>query len=78
MDRETLFEMSADQLEELKPLKTVFDLTGKVAVVTGDRRTCAVRYPSPGRVRCQGSILRTIPGVGGMQLKRHSGRWDTT
>lgn len=35
MDRETLFEMSADQLEELKPLKTVFDLTGKVAVVTG-------------------------------------------
>lgn len=35
MDKETLFFMSADQLEEVKPLPEVFDLTGKVAVVTG-------------------------------------------
>lgn len=35
MDKETLFFMSADQLEEVKPLPGVFDLTGKVAVVTG-------------------------------------------
>ena len=35
MDKETLFEMSADQLEELEPIGDVFDLTGKVAVVTG-------------------------------------------
>lgn len=35
MDKETLFEMSADSLEELVPVQEVFDLTGKVAVVTG-------------------------------------------
>jgi NAD(P)-dependent dehydrogenase (short-subunit alcohol dehydrogenase family) len=35
MDKETLFYMTADQLEEVKPLKDVFDLTDKVAVVTG-------------------------------------------
>lgn len=35
MDKETLFYMSSDSLEELKPMKEVFDLTGKVAVVTG-------------------------------------------
>jgi NAD(P)-dependent dehydrogenase (short-subunit alcohol dehydrogenase family) len=35
MDKESLFFMTADQLEEVKPLKDVFDLTGKVAVVTG-------------------------------------------
>ncbi len=35
MDKESLFYMSADQLEEVKPLKEIFDLSGKVAVVTG-------------------------------------------
>jgi NAD(P)-dependent dehydrogenase (short-subunit alcohol dehydrogenase family) len=35
MDKETLFYMTADQLEEVKPLKDIFDLSGKVAVVTG-------------------------------------------
>ena len=35
MDKETLFCMSSDQLEDLKPMIEVFDLKGKVAVVTG-------------------------------------------
>ncbi len=35
MDKETLFYMSSDTLEELKPVSQVFDLSGKVAVVTG-------------------------------------------
>jgi NAD(P)-dependent dehydrogenase (short-subunit alcohol dehydrogenase family) len=35
VDKETLFYMSSDSLEELKPMKEVFDLTGKVAIVTG-------------------------------------------
>lgn len=35
LDKESLFYMSADQLEEVKPLKDIFDLSGKVAVVTG-------------------------------------------
>lgn len=35
MDRETAFYMSADALEDVKPIGDVFDLTGKVAVVTG-------------------------------------------
>ncbi len=35
MDKETLFYMSADTIEELKPVTEVFDLSGKVAVVTG-------------------------------------------
>lgn len=35
MDKATLFSMSADQLEDVKPIGELFDLTGKVAVVTG-------------------------------------------
>lgn len=35
MDKETLFYMSSDSLEDLKPISEVFDLHGKVAVVTG-------------------------------------------
>lgn len=35
MDKESLFEMSADQLEDVEPIEDVFDLSGKVAVVTG-------------------------------------------
>ena len=35
MDKETLFEMSADSLEDVEPLADLFDLTGKVAVVSG-------------------------------------------
>ncbi len=35
MDKETLFYMSADSLDDLKPLHEVFNLQGKVAVVTG-------------------------------------------
>ncbi len=35
MDKETLFYMSSDSLEDLKPMSEVFDLNGKVAVVTG-------------------------------------------
>jgi len=35
MDNETLFYMSADSLEDLKPMNEMFDLSGKVAVVTG-------------------------------------------
>lgn len=35
MDNETLFYMSSDPLEELEPISGVFDLSGKVAVVTG-------------------------------------------
>jgi NAD(P)-dependent dehydrogenase (short-subunit alcohol dehydrogenase family) len=35
VDNETLFYMSADGLEEVKPIGGVFDLRGKVAVVTG-------------------------------------------
>ena len=35
MDKESLFYMSADQMEDIKPLKEIYDLTGKVAVVTG-------------------------------------------
>ena len=35
MDKESLFYMSSDALEELKPISKVFDLSGKVAVVTG-------------------------------------------
>jgi NAD(P)-dependent dehydrogenase (short-subunit alcohol dehydrogenase family) len=35
MDKESLFYMSTDAAEELKPLGEIFDLSGKVAVVTG-------------------------------------------
>ena len=35
MDKESLFYMSSDTLEELKPMNEVLDLSGKVAVVTG-------------------------------------------
>ena len=35
MDKETLFYMSADTLEDLKPIRNIFDLSGKVAIVTG-------------------------------------------
>ena len=35
MDKETLFYLSADALEDVKPMGGVFDLRGKVAVVTG-------------------------------------------
>lgn len=35
MDKQTLFYMSADSLEDLKPMSELFDLNGKVAVVTG-------------------------------------------
>lgn len=35
MDKEALFYMSADQLEDVKPIKDVYDLTDKIAVVTG-------------------------------------------
>jgi NAD(P)-dependent dehydrogenase (short-subunit alcohol dehydrogenase family) len=35
LDNETLFQMSSDSLEDLKPKSEVFDLSGKVAVVTG-------------------------------------------
>lgn len=35
MDKETLFDMSADALEDIEPIKDVFDLTDKVAVVSG-------------------------------------------
>jgi NAD(P)-dependent dehydrogenase (short-subunit alcohol dehydrogenase family) len=35
VDKESLFYMSSDSLEDLKPMKEVFDLNGKVAVVTG-------------------------------------------
>jgi len=35
LDKETLFYMSSDSLEDLKPMREVFDLSGKVAVVTG-------------------------------------------
>ena len=35
MDNETLFYMTSDQLEDLKPMSKVFELNGKVAIVTG-------------------------------------------
>ena len=35
MDNETLFYMSSNSLEDLKPMNEVLDLSGKVAVVTG-------------------------------------------
>lgn len=35
MDKESLFYMSSDFLEELKPMSEVFDLNDKVAIVTG-------------------------------------------
>ena len=35
MDKEDLFEISADFLEDLDPIVDAFDLTGKVAVVSG-------------------------------------------
>ncbi len=35
LDKESLFYLSADQLDDVKPLKDVYDLSGKVAVVTG-------------------------------------------
>lgn len=35
MDKETLFYISSDQLEDLQPIGKLFDLRGKVAVVTG-------------------------------------------
>ena len=35
MDKETLYYMSADTLEDVEPIGRVFDLRGKVAVVTG-------------------------------------------
>lgn len=35
MDKETMFYMSADALEEIRPIGEIFDLSGKVAVVTG-------------------------------------------
>lgn len=35
MDKESLFYMSADSLEDVEPISEAFDLSGKVAVVTG-------------------------------------------
>ncbi len=35
MDNEELFELTSDQLEDVEPLTDIFDLTGKVAVVSG-------------------------------------------
>ena len=35
MDKETLFEMSADSLEDVEPLSELMDLSDKVAVVSG-------------------------------------------
>lgn len=35
MDKEALFEMSADSLEDIEPFEELTDLTGKVAVVSG-------------------------------------------
>ena len=35
MDKESLFYVSADPMEDLKRMSDVFDLSGKVAVVTG-------------------------------------------
>lgn len=35
MDKEDLFDMSADALEDVEPIADVFDLSGKVAVVSG-------------------------------------------
>ena len=35
MDKEDLFEISADALEDLEPIVDAFDLSGKVAVVSG-------------------------------------------
>ena len=35
MDKESLFYMSSDALEDIKPMSEVLDLSGKVAVVTG-------------------------------------------
>ena len=35
MDNESLFEMSADSLEDVEPIADVFNLSGKVAVVSG-------------------------------------------
>ena len=35
MDKDVLFDMSADSLEDLEPMSDIFDLSGKVAVVTG-------------------------------------------
>ena len=35
MDKEDLFEMSADSLEDVEPFEELTDLTGKVAVVSG-------------------------------------------
>ncbi len=35
MDEETLFEMSVDTLDDLPSIKDIYDLSGKVAVVSG-------------------------------------------
>lgn len=35
MDKEALFDMSADSLEDVEPISDLIDLTGKVAVVSG-------------------------------------------
>jgi len=35
MDKDTLFDMSVDGLEDVEPMANVFDLSGKVAVVSG-------------------------------------------
>ena len=35
MDEETLFEMSVDTLDDLPSIKDIYDLIGKVAVVSG-------------------------------------------
>lgn len=35
MDKESLFEMSSDSLEDVEPLSDLMDLSGKVAVVSG-------------------------------------------
>ena len=35
MDKEDLFEMTGDALEDIEPIADVFDLSGKVAVVSG-------------------------------------------
>jgi NAD(P)-dependent dehydrogenase (short-subunit alcohol dehydrogenase family) len=35
LDKESLFSISSDSLDEIKPISEIFDLNGKVAVVTG-------------------------------------------
>lgn len=78
MDKDLLFYMSSDTLEELKPINQVFDLKGKVAVVTGTvglalnvinrLAECGAKVVCGGRTEVWGNMVEEAMGEKGYDV----------